>query len=56
MHKHITHNRRPATFADFRYAILRFLREEVPRKWRVHCDDVSDNFRVISPQDFRIPA
>jgi hypothetical protein len=26
----------------------------VPRKWHIYCDDVSDNFRIISPKDFRI--
>ena len=56
MHKHITHNRCHATFADFRGAILTFLRKEVPRKWHVYCDEVSDNFRVISPKNFRILA
>jgi len=56
MHKHITHNRCYQTFADFRDAILTFLREQVPRNWHVYCDDVSDNFRVISPKDFRILA
>ena len=54
MHKHVTHNRCHATFADFSGAILTFLREEVPRKWHTYCDAVSDNFRVISPEDFRI--
>ncbi len=56
MHKHVTHNRCYETFADFSGAILTFLREEVPRKWHVYCDAVSDNFRVISPKDFRILA
>jgi len=56
MHKHVTHNRCHATFADFSGAILTFLREEVPRKWHLYCDAVSDNFRVISPKDFRILA
>ncbi|MGH7120598.1 MAG: IS630 family transposase [Acetobacteraceae bacterium] len=56
MHKHITHNRCYETFIAFRGAILTFLREEVPRNWRVYCDAVSDNFRVISPKDFRILA
>jgi transposase len=56
MHKHTTHNRCHATFADFSGAILTFLREEVPRKWHLYCDAVSDNFRVISPEDFRILA
>src|SRR3954466_16225884 len=56
MHKHITHNRCHKTFADFREAILTFLRDEVPRNWHAYCDAVSDNFRVISPKDFRILA
>jgi transposase len=49
MHKHVTHNRCHATFADFKAAILTFLREEVPRKWHTYCDQVTDNFRIISP-------
>ena len=56
MHRHVTHNRCHETFADFRAAVLTFLREEVPRKWHVFCDSVSDNFRVISPKDFRVLA
>jgi transposase len=56
MHKHITHNRCYETFAEFTDAILTFLREEVPRKWHVYCDAVSDNFRVISPKNLRILA
>jgi transposase len=54
MHKHVTHNRCHATFADFKAEILTFLREEVPRKWRIYCDQVTDNFRIISPKDFRV--
>src|SRR6195952_4729774 len=54
MHKHLTHNRCYSTFAEFRAAILTFLREEVPRKWSTYCDEVTDNFRVISPKDFRV--
>jgi len=56
MHKHITHNRCYEKFADFSDAILTFLREEVPRNWHIYCDEVSDNFRIISPKDFRILA
>jgi transposase len=56
MHKHITHNRCYQRFADFRDAMLTFLREEVPRNWDAYCDTVSDNFRIISPKDFRILA
>ena len=54
MHKHVTHNRCHATFAGFKAAILTFLREEVPRKWDTYCDQVTDNFRIISPKDFRV--
>jgi hypothetical protein len=36
--------------------MLRFLREEVPRKGHIYCDEVTDNFRIISPKDFRILA
>jgi hypothetical protein len=37
MHKHVTHNRCHATFADFKVAILTFLREEVPRQLLRSC-------------------
>jgi hypothetical protein len=40
------------TFAEFKAAILTFLREEVPRKWDTYCDQVTDNCRIISPKDF----
>jgi hypothetical protein len=56
MHKHITHNWCHETFADFSDAILTFLREEAPRNWRFCCDEVTDNFRIISPRDFLILA
>jgi transposase len=56
MHKHITHNRCYERFADFKDAVLTFLREDVPRKWSIYCDEVSDNFRIIAPKDFRIIA
>ena len=54
MHKKITHNRHYEKFADFKNATLTFLREEVPAKWSVFCDTVSDNFRIIAPSKFRI--
>jgi DDE superfamily endonuclease len=55
MHKQITHNRCHVTFADFKAAILTFLRAEVPRKWGPYCDQVSDNFRVIThPSDRQV--
>ncbi len=54
MHKNVTHNRCYATFNGFCDAMFGFLREEVPRNWNTLCDSVSDNFRVISPKDFRV--
>ena len=55
-HRHITHNTCHATFRQFSEAVLTFLRDEVPRKWQTYCDEVTDNFRIISPQDFRVLA
>lgn len=54
MHRNVTHNRTHKTIRDFAKAILDFVRIEVPQKWSTFCDDVSDNFRVIDPRDFRI--
>ena len=54
MHKHVTHNRCYATFSGFCDAMLGFLKQDVPRDWGDLCDSVSDNFRVISPKDFRV--
>ena len=54
MHKHVTHNRCYAKFNDFCSAVLTFLRDDVPKNWCTYCDSVTDNFRVISPNDFRV--
>jgi transposase len=54
MHRHATHNRCYATFKEFSAAMLTFLREDVPANWREWCDQVTDNFRVINPKEFRI--
>jgi transposase len=56
MHRHITHNKCYGTFKDFSTAMLTFLREEVPKNWGDYCDEVTDNFRVITPTEFRIIA
>src|SRR5271166_5727910 len=56
MHKHVTHNKCYATCTQFADATLGFLRETVPRNWANLCDSVTDNFRVISPKDFRVMA
>lgn len=54
MHKHVTHNRCYAKFNDFCDAVLHFLRVDVPQNWHSYCDSVSDNFRIINPDDFRV--
>lgn len=54
MHKHITHNRCYSTYNQFCQSTLNFLRGTVPKNWRTLCDSVTDNFRVISPADFRV--
>jgi len=56
MHRHITHNKRYATFKDFITAMLTFLRDDMPKNWRTYCDQVTDNFRVINRTEFRIIA
>ncbi len=50
------HNKCYAGFKEFKAAVLRFLRDTVPRNWREFCDEVTDNFRIINPADFRVLA
>ena len=54
MHKNVTHNRCHATFNDFVTEILTFLRVKVPKAWSKFADQISDNFRVIRPEEFRV--
>lgn len=54
MHKNVTHNKCYAKFNDFCTAMLSFLRDDVPKNWRSYCDSVTDNFRIISPKNFRV--
>lgn len=56
MHRHITHNKCHATFKDFSAAMLIFQRETVPKNRRDYRDEITDNFRVITPTEFRIIA
>jgi transposase len=56
MHRHTTHNKCHKTFNDFAGAVLAFLRQDVPKKWHQFCDQVSDNFTVIDPKNFRVIA
>ena len=54
MHKYVTHNTFYKTYKDFAEAILRFLRETVPKEWKNFRDTVTDNFRVISTEDCKL--
>jgi len=54
MHENVTHNKCYATYNGFCASMLGFLRNEVPAQWSTFCDSVSDNFRIKSPEDFRI--
>ena len=54
MHKCVTHNRHYATFDQFTEAILGFFRKTLPLKWRAFTDTVTDNFRVISLDEYKV--
>ncbi len=54
MHKWVTHNRHYATFNQFTDAILGFLRKTLPDRWREFRDTVTDNFRIISLDDYKV--
>lgn len=54
MHKWVTHNRHYATFNQFTEAILGFFRKTLPNKWREFTDTVSDNFRIISLDEYKV--
>ena len=46
----------PFITAVYKAAMMAFLTQTVPKNWTELCDQVSDNFRVIDPADFRIMA
>ena len=54
MHRYVTHNRFYPSQKTFTNAILGFFRETIPKKWHDFRDQVTDNFRVISHQNFRV--
>ncbi len=54
MHQYVTHNKFYAKFKDFADAILAFFRKTVPTHWHDFRDQVTDNFRIISFEDFRV--
>ena len=54
MHKALIHNRCAASFRQFRARVLTFLRYDVPGQWDRLCDQITDNFRIRDPGQFRI--
>jgi transposase len=54
MHKHVTRNKCYESSRAFAGEVLTFLREKVPQTWDELRDSVTDNFRVISPETFRV--
>jgi transposase len=56
MHKHLTHNKGWRDWQTFAKTTMWFLTDKVPRCWHDFRDSVTDNFRVIDPNDFRVTA
>jgi transposase len=54
MHQCVTYNWHYPTQKKFADAILTFFRETLPKEWTAFRDKVSDNFRIISHDGFRI--
>ena len=54
MHKYVTHNRHYATFDQFTEAIFDFFRKTLPDKWHQFRDTVSDNFRIVSMDQYKV--
>lgn len=54
MHQCVTHNRHYPTQKQFANAILKFFRETIPKEWETFRSQVSDNFRVITHENFRV--
>lgn len=56
MHQYVTHNRHYPTQKQFANAILKFFRQTIPNNWKTFRSQVSDNFRVITHEKFRVLA
>ncbi len=54
MHREVTHNSFYASFAQFTEAIDDFFARRLPREWKIWRDTITDNFRIISHQEFRV--
>lgn len=54
LHQYVTHNRYHRSQKHFADAILAFMRETIPKDWKKFRDQVSDNFRVMTHEKFRV--
>ncbi|MDG1863722.1 MAG: transposase, partial [Yoonia sp.] len=54
LHQYVTHNRYYTNQKQFADAVLAFMRETIPHEWTKFREKVSDNFRVITHENFRI--
>jgi len=54
LHQYVTHNCYYPSQKQFADAILAFMRETIPQEWTKFRDKVSDNFRVITHENFRV--
>ena len=54
MHRHVTHNRFYPDFRQFTEAIFGFFNQTLPREWETIRDTVTDNFRVITHDQYRV--
>ena len=54
MHKWVTHNQHYDTYEEFTEAITEFLETTLPENWEQFRDTITDNFRVISPKQYKI--
>ncbi len=54
LHSEVTHNKFYENFRLFTRAVKDFFRRRLPREWPEWRDRITDNFRVVSYQDFRV--
>jgi len=54
MHQFVTHNRHYPTQKQFANAILKFFCETILNEWKSLRNQVSDNFRVVTHEEFRV--
>ena len=54
MHKCVTHNRYYATYDQFTEAIFTFFRKTLPEEWQDFRSTVTDNFRVLLHEEYKL--